>query len=406
MNVRSLAKHATATVRRLSGSAAGDDLQASGSSAAAAMLELERRGPAAPAPRSDIDAHRLRIAAIVPSFRRSSGGHRTIVRLLSGLREMGHEVSAWLVDHEGRHVNESHALIRSSFAEFFDAATLPLHPDLGDWEGADLVLATAWQTVPRALMLPRAAARAYLVQDHEPDFYPASAEAIWAAQTYRMGLPCIAASRWLAQVLKERYGAVATHFDLGVDRAVYTPRQVERRKDLVVFYARAVTPRRAVPLGLAALAELAIRRPAIEIQLFGETPSAWPGIVGRSPHRQLGELAEAELAELYSRATVGLVFSLTNPSLIHLEMMACGLPCIELTSASMTASFPSDGPLQLVEPSPLQICAAVQRLLDDTAGRAQISAEGRRLAATRSWPQAVRQVEAALRGVLAAQGAR
>ena len=44
-------------------------------------------------------------------------------------------------------------------------------------------------------------------------------------------------------------------------------------------------------------------------------------------------------------ATVGVVLSLTNPSLVGLEMMACGLPCVELASESMLATFGTDGPL-------------------------------------------------------------
>ncbi len=339
----------------------------------------------------------------MPSFRRGSGGHRTIVRLLRGLSALGHEVSIWLEDPEGRHAQEPRARTRQSFAAFFDAGGLTLQSDLRRFEGADVVLATGWQTVARALLLPGVAARAYLVQDHEPDFYPASAEAVWAAQTYRLGLHCIAASPWLEQLLRDRYGASATHFDLGADREVYRPRDVERRDDLVVFYARASTPRRAVPLGLASLSELAARRPALDVELFGEDPPARSGGPARAASfPSLGVLREHELAELYSRASVGVVLSLTNPSLIGLEMMSCGLPCVELASASMTASFPPDGPLQLAEPEPLKLCAAIERLLDDPALRARLSAEGVALAAGRSWGRAVEQVQAGVRQALAA----
>lgn len=371
--------------------------------AAAAMLELARGGPAPLAARAgrDLDGS-LKIAAVVPSFRRGGGGHRTIVRLLLGLRDMGHEVSAWLDDHEALHAAESSDRLRRSFARFFDAADLPFYPDLREWRGADVVMATGWQTVPRALMLPEARARAYLVQDHEPDFYPASAEATWAAQTYSMGLHCIAASPWLAQLLRDRYRTPATHFDLGVDHSIYQPAPEDRRDDLVIFYARATTPRRAVPLGLTALAELAARRPSVRIELFGEdrgvSQALWPA--PSSPCGHLGVLAERELAALYSRATIGLVFSLTNPSLIGPEMMACGLPCVELATPPMTSTFGSDGPLQLAEPGPLRLCAMIERLLDDSHLRARLSSEGLQLTATRSWPHAAEQVETALRKAL------
>lgn len=197
---------------------------------------------------------------MIPSFRRGSGGHNTTVRLLLGLRELGHTVSVWVEDNEGRHARESAALTQRSFAEFFDAGALEVHADLREWIGADVTLATGWQTVARTLLLPSCAARAYLVQDHEPDFYPASAEALWAQASYRQGLHCVAASPWLAELLRSRYRASAGHLDLAVDHDLYRPAG-ERRADLVAFYARAVTPRRAVPLGLLALRELFERRP-------------------------------------------------------------------------------------------------------------------------------------------------
>ena len=37
---------------------------------------------------------------------------------------------------------------------------------------------------------------------------------------------------------------------------------------------------------------------------------------------------------MYSEATVGLCLSLTNYSLIPQEMLACGLPCVDLEGAS------------------------------------------------------------------------
>jgi glycosyltransferase involved in cell wall biosynthesis len=248
-------------------------------------------------------------------------------------------------------------------------------------------------------LLDGACARAYLVQDHEPDFYGASAEAIWAAQTYRQGLHCIAGSAWLAEVLRQRYGASATHYEMGVNPAVYSPpsdASLEREPGLVIFYARAVTPRRAVPLGLMALAELARRRSDVEIALYGEGALALP-----FAHTNLGVLDTPQLVALYRRASVGLVLSLTNPSLAGIEMMACGLPCVELASESMVASFGRDGPLVLAEPDPLALCAAMEALLDDPDRRARASSAGIELTAARTWASAAADVERGLRTALA-----
>ncbi len=362
-----------------------------------ALLELARQGPAPLLSPSTAAPEMLRVAAIVPSFRRGSGGHRTIVRLLDELARAGHAVSAWLEDGEGRHADEPPAVTRRSFARFFDAEQVQLNVGLDGWQGADVVMATGWQTVARALLLPECRARAYLVQDHEPDFYGASAEAMWARDSYRRGLHCIAASPWLAELLRSGYGASATHFDLAVDHAAYRP-SGRPREDLVIFYARAVTPRRAVPLGLLALGELCARRPGVEIVLFGEDG----GLNAPFHHRDAGVLSARRLSELYAEATVGMVLSLTNPSLIGLEMMACGLPCVELASEPMLRSFGRDGPLQLAEPDPLALCGAIESLLEDRERRETLSRAGIALTADRTWAGAAAQLEEGLRVALGA----
>jgi len=257
-------------------------------------------------------------------------------------------------------------------------------------------MATGWQTVAQVLRLPGASARAYLVQDHEPEFYPTSAERDWAAWTYRQGLHCIAASPWLADLVRTRYGAGATSFDLGIDHERYRPADVQRRADRVLFYARAVTPRRAVPLGLLALQELHRRRPQIEIALFGEArPIAAP-----FPYRPLGVLEAGDLARAYSEATVGLVLSLTNPSLIPQEMLACGLPCVDVASESMLATYGADGPATLAAPEPIALCEAIEALLDDPARRGRQADDGLRWAAARTWPAAAAQVQEGLRAAV------
>jgi glycosyltransferase involved in cell wall biosynthesis len=360
---------------------------------ATAMLELAHSGPARLSSDRPDSGAPLKLAAVVPSFRRGSGGHRTIVRLLCALRDRGHEVSAWLSDVEGRHAAERSSVTKRSFDKFFAADGVPLETDPGNWRGADVVLATGWQTVARALLLPGAAARAYLVQDHEPDFYGASAEGSWAAHTYTQGLHCIAASAWLAELLRARYGASSSHFELAVEHDIYRPLSIRRREDLVIFYARSSTPRRAVPLGVLALEELSRRRPELEIAMFGETRA--PAVP--FAHHDLGVLDPSAIADLYSRATVGVVLSLTNPSLVGLEMMACGLPCVELASDSMRATFGERGPLVLARSEPLALCERIEGLLADPGGRETRAASGLELMAGRTWSSAAEQVEEGLR---------
>jgi glycosyltransferase involved in cell wall biosynthesis len=362
-----------------------------------ALADVLRDGAFELAPGADPDRASLDVAVVVPQFRRGSGGHHTIADLVRALEALGHRLSIWVVDEENRHDDEDVAAL---FPEFFGPVAAPVR--LGaPLDAFDVVVATGWQTVPTVLQTT-ARARAYLVQDHEPEFYATSAERLWAEWTYRQGLHCICASPWLADVVRARYGASASSFDLGVDHQHYKPLPTHRRDDLVLAYARAVTPRRAVPLVVLALDELHRRRPEIEIALFGEARQ----LVTPFPHRELGVMERGALAHAYASAAVGLVVSLTNPSLVPTEMLACGLPVVDVASDAMVATFGAGGPIELAAPEPGALAGAIERLLDDLALRAERSRAGTALALGRTWERAGQQVELGLREALrAAAGA-
>jgi glycosyltransferase involved in cell wall biosynthesis len=344
----------------------------------------------------------LQVAVVVPQFRRGSGGHHTIADLVRGLEARGHHLSLWLVDEEGRHDGQDDAALRELFVRFFGpvAADVRRLAVAGDdtFSGAtpgdvDVLLATGWQTVPAVLRLPGARARAYLVQDHEPDFYPVSIEREWAEWTYRQGLHAICASPWLANLVADTYGATTSSFDLGVAHEHYQPLPTHRRDDLVLFYARATTPRRATTLGVLALQELHRRRPDVEIALFGDGRR----LATPFPHRHLGVLTPDRLAHAYASATVGLVLSMTNPSLVPTEMLACGLSVVDLDTPAMSTTFGEDGPIALAPMDPLAITDTIERLLDDLLERAERSRAGAALVAGRTWVGAAEDVEAGLR---------
>jgi glycosyltransferase involved in cell wall biosynthesis len=342
----------------------------------AAIAALERAGavPLAPPPPAE---GALSLGFVVPPFRRGSGGHTTIAHLARALERRGHRCSVWLDDPLGR----------SGGAAAFQAFFGPLRDvrnGLAGWRGADVAIATGWQTVATVLRLPGCSARAHLVQDDEPEFYPASAERLWAQQAFV--LPALTAGTWLAERMRAR-GLTATPFELGIDHAVYRSLELPRRPR-VLFYARSATPRRAVPLGLLALAELHRRRPAVEIALYGDVPAP----AAPFPFTALGILDGPAVARAYAEAAAGLVLSLTNHSLVAQEMAACGLPAVELRTPSTEAAF-DDAPIELAEPTAGAIADALERVLDDP-GR---SAEGARWAATRTWDAAAAAVEAGLR---------
>ena len=379
-------------------------IPAAGPSPYDTVLQVAREGPVAlldPVP-GMADRERLHLAIVIPAFRRGSGGHATIYNLLTRLEERGHTVSTWLHDPEGRQVSEWPAVVREKLREFFRPPSGPLFKGFGDWHGADVVIATGWETVHPVLRLDHCRARAYLVQDHEPDFFGASAQRLWAQETYDHDLFAIAASPWLADLVTRASGRPTRHFDLAVDHDVYRPRPLPRRTDTVVFYARDATWRRAVPLGILALAELHRRRPDLRFVLFGDE------LPGPAPfaYEHLGIVSPQELSWIYAEATVGLSLSLTNLSLIPLEMLACGLPVVELAGRALDGAGGDGPPVELAEADPVALADALMRLLDDPGLRARRAAAGIAFVAPRTWERAADQVESALRAALQARERR
>jgi O-antigen biosynthesis protein len=362
------------------------------------IARVWREGPAPlldPAP-GMAERERLRLALVIPPFTRGSGGHNTLFQIFSRLERRGHACSVWLADYHGHARDVWPAVLRHDINEFFAPFDGPVYKGFDSWQGADVAIATGWQTVHAMLGLDNCRARAYVVNDHEPEFYAASTEHVLAQDTYRHGLHCIAASPWLRDLLIERYDASADAFQLGVDGDTYHPLPVERRRDTIVYYARHSTPRRAVPIGLMALAELHRRRPDVRIVLFGTDKPLHAAF----PYEHLGVLSTQQLARLYSEATAGLCLSLTNFSLMPKEMLACGLPCVELAGVSAESIFGEDGPLDLAPLEPDAIADALERLIADRERWERRSREGIEFVASHTWDHATDEVEAGLRHAL------
>jgi glycosyltransferase involved in cell wall biosynthesis/GT2 family glycosyltransferase len=342
------------------------------------------------------ECERLRLALVIPPFTRGSGGHNTLFQIFSRLERRGHACSVWLADYQGDARDVWPAVLRHDINEFFSPFNGPVYKGFDAWQGADVAIATGWQTVHATLGLDHCRARAYIVNDHEPDFFAASTERVVAEDTYRHGMHCVAASPWLRDLLVERYGASADAFQLGVDGDTYRPLPVERRTDTVIYYARHATPRRAVPIGLMALAELHRRLPNVRIVLFGTDKPLHAAF----PYEHLGVLSTPQLARLYSEATAGLCLSLTNFSLMPKEMLACGLPCVELAGVSAESIFGEDGPLDLAPLDPRAIADALERLIVDRERSERRSREGIEFVAEHTWDHATDEVEAGLRHAL------
>lgn len=366
-----------------------------------AVRRYAKEGPAPllpTLPGQDTDAP-LHIACVIPPFSRGSGGHNSILQIMWRLEGAGHTVSYWIDDQYGHMDGDRPARIRRDMQEWFAPIDGPVFKGFDDWFGADVVVATGWQTAHPVMMLPGCRARAYLIHDHESEFYATSVESLFADMTYDLDMHPICASPWLEDIVRRRSGRETSRFDFGVDHDVYFPRPIERRRDTIALYGRDVTPRRAVPLALMALQELKDRGRDLRVLAFGNPDEIDVPV----DYEHLGILSSDELAWVFSEATVGLVLSLTNYSLIPQEMMACGLPCVDLAGVSGEGVFGSNGPVSLSKADPIALADEIEHLLAPSAWDTHSTA-GLRFAGGRTWATAAAQVERGLRSTMKAAG--
>jgi O-antigen biosynthesis protein len=339
----------------------------------------------------------MTLAWVVPPWRVGSGGHTTIFRLIGQLEQRGHRSAIFVFDPYGWDPRPADEL-RREIRERFVAIDAQVFRGLDDWIGADVGIATSWWTAWALRDLPGCREKAYLVQDDEPQFYATSAERIWAEETYRMGYRGIAYTPWMAAVLERDYGMEARWFECGTDLGTYRFGDAPREPGLVAVYARRETHRRAVELALAGVATLFERRPGVRVVLYGSTAELRSPV----PATNLGVRPPEELAELYRRASAGVVFSLTTHSLVAQEMMASGLPLVELNGENVTSALgPSGEHALLVDPRPDAIADALDRALDHNDDIAAMTRRARAFVEGLTWERAGDQVEAALREFLA-----
>jgi glycosyltransferase involved in cell wall biosynthesis/SAM-dependent methyltransferase len=322
----------------------------------------------------------LSVRWVVPEVTAGSGGHNDIFLGANEMARRGHAVTMHVVGSSCRSAAGLKEFIETRFGyEVLFAVEL----GMGDLRPCDALIATHHATVKhveRAMNLTLVPA--YFVQDFEPFFAPIGADYFAAERTYRSGLLCITLGPWLEQLLTTRYGARARHVSFFVDRAHYYPgpARTTAGRQRVAFFGRPHMPRRCYELGVDALRLLHRMRPDVEICIFGADD--FPGLDGL-PHVDMGTLSRDRLGDLYRSADVGLAFSTTNPSLATFEMMACGLPLVDLDvfdSRERHGGYPA----VLTEATGDALARAMARVLDDGALAASLRAES--LAFTSSLP--------------------
>lgn len=264
-----------------------------------------------------VEKSKLNIGWVLSPISVGSGGQHTIARFAKSLQERGHNVTFFIYESIAKQPAEySHQLLK----EHFDIdVTCVLVKDISNID-LDVLFATGWETAYPVFNMKTNAHKMYFVQDYEPLFYGMGSKSVLAENTYRFGFYGITAGRWLTKKVGE-FDMPADYFDFGADLDIYKPKGDVTKKKQICFYGRPVTERRAFEIGVLALAKFHQMHPDYKIVFFGWDVSDYDIPF---PYENRGIVNPAQLAEIYHESEACLVLSLTNASLLPLELLAAG----------------------------------------------------------------------------------
>ena len=323
---------------------------------------------------------------VIPHFEIGSGGHMTAFRMLHLLEQRGYRCRIIMVGPT--HYTDPITLTRTIRKHF---VPVQAEATIGEesLQAAEFTVATSWDTAYAVRRFAATRHKLYFVQDMEPFFYSHGSVYAFAEATYTFGFIGITAGDWLAQTMRDQYGMEAYPFGFSYDKSQHTlkPRKPGPRR--VLLYARSVTPRRGFELGLLTLQLVHQALPEIEFVLVG-----WDASMYEIPFKHInpGVVPAARLPDYYRLCDAALVLSLTNLSLLPLELMACGCPVVSNAGPNVEWQLKHEQNALLAPATPEDLATALIRLLSDETLRQRLISKGLAFAQATDWNHEVERV--------------
>lgn len=311
----------------------------------------------------------LKAAWLIPSLLEGSGGHRTIINHINNLSNTGVQCVIYVEDSE----HKSSKALAKQLQNYFGECLAEVKSGWDVDQYFDVGFATVWYSAKVIYDTDKVNRKYYFVQDFEPSFNPIGDEYLMAESSYTYGLKIITIGRWLAQMLHDRYQAETQYFDFSADLNVYKDINIRRTKT-VCFVYQPEKPRRCTQIGLGALRIVKHYRSDIQIELYGSNALSKHLSF---QHKNRGLLTLDECNYLYNESSIGLCISASNPSRIPFEMMAAGLPVVDIHKDNNLFDQPDDSVI-LAESNPEAIALAILDLLDDESLHDNMSISGKR----------------------------
>ena len=315
---------------------------------------------------------------VIPDIIIGSGGHLNVFRLILLLEKLGFKNRILLIHSKFRTNQAAKDAIRQHFYPI-NAEVLINKFDL---KGAAITVATSWISAYFVRDFQTTQHRCYFVQDYEPYFYAHGSDFELSKATYNFGFYGITAGNWLANKLSKDHNMQTLGMGFSYDRDLYRPYPKKNpAQRQVFFYARPSTERRGFELGLLTLSIVAQQLPDTIFILAGADLSKY-----HIPFKNIcaGNVAVKDLPELYSQCDVALVLSLTDLSLLPVELMACGCAVVSNQGDNVEWLLNKDNAV-ITDSTPEALSAGIVYLLKNENDRKKLIQSALNFSASTRW---------------------
>lgn len=279
------------------------------------------------------------IMFVLPGMMAYSGGHTSVLRLGTSLVKKSYNVR--YVSFVPQDLEEQKKNAEINLKEY--KGEIIDHSKIFDVKN-DIVIATSWDSVYYAKKA--SGYKMYFVQDYEPFFHMYGEMFLLAQKTYELGLHMVSLGQWNKYMIEKNCEVDSSidfiTFPYEASEYYEIPRnylEYKNKKEFTIAVYIKDTGKRAPYLLQHMIVSLKEKLKSdgitLNVKYYGEKLD-----FKCEGGENLGKLSKSQLLELYQNSDFGMVASLTNISLVPYEMLATGLPLIELEEGTFKYFFP------------------------------------------------------------------
>lgn len=311
------------------------------------------------------------IAWVIPSPEKGSGGIRTIFNNALKLEKEFDVINHFYILPAEYYIIDI-KLVKENIKSWFGYKVDKLYQGKFPSNEYDVIIATSNETA-NFISSKNYDNVVYFIQDYEPYFYASGSDNINAKNSYTYNFKKLTIGKWLSSKIAAETDQKIPYCNFGADLNIYKPTNSKNTNSAICAIFQPNKYRRASNILIEAIKIINIIEPDLKIYLYGETIDDEEKYGVNAKY--LGLISPEECCKLYNDCVCGVSISTTNPSRIPFEMMASGLPVIDLYTENNFYDFSEDGIL-LATPTPESIAQSVIEVIHNTSIQKKMAKSG------------------------------